>query len=205
MCKMKVAVNKLMLGSRELGWELWDGKGVLEQTTKQIKDTIKSGERVYGLMIGKSGELELDTVGFFTTDLMLHSHIGNYKPMTDGAGVTNQVLICVGCKTSGGKKSFDCISSNFEQMKISEEEMKAYLKIGLVTSGVKLVGDEIEVAPVETERIDSNAGKQREKKDLKEKRDKEKITSMGCLRFEGLCRKNIGKKKSCSYGNAHEK
>ena len=178
MCKMKVAVNKLMLGNRELGWELWDGKGVLEQTSKQIKDAIKTGERVYGLIIGKSGELELDTAGFFTTDLMLHTHIGNYRSMTDEAGVTNQALICVGCKTSGGKKAFDCISSRFEQMKVSEEEMKAYLKIGLVTSGARLVGDEIEVAPVETARIDSNAGKQREKKDLKETRDKEKITSM---------------------------
>lgn len=83
-------VNKLMLGSRELGWELWDGKGILEQTSKQIKDTIISGERVYGLIVGESGELELDTDGFFTTDLMLHSHIGCFRTMSSGAN--NRIL-----------------------------------------------------------------------------------------------------------------
>ena len=172
MCKMKVAINKLMLGNRELGWELWDGKGVLEQTSRQIKDAIKNGERVYGLKLDKNEELTLDADGFFTTDLMLHSHIGNYKSMTSDAGVTNQVMVCVGSKTAGGKKVYDCISSRFEQIRVSEEEMKAYLKIGLVTSGAKLNGEEIVVASMESKKLESGTEKQVEKKEQKVKPEK---------------------------------
>ena len=172
MCKMKVAINKLMLGNRELGWELWDGKGVLELTSRQIKDAIKSGERVYGLKLDKSEELTLDAEGFFTTDLMYHSHVGNYKSMTNDACVTNQVLVCVGSKTAGGRKVFDCISSRFEQIRVSEEEMKAYLKIGLVTSGAKLNGEEIVMASMESEKQDTGSGKQTDKKEQKGKPEK---------------------------------
>lgn len=167
MCKMKVVVNQLVLGNRELGWELWDGKGILEQTSRQIKDAINKGEKVCGLMVGKSGELELDAEGFFTTDLMIHSHIGNYRSMTNDASVTNQVLVCIGSKTIGGKRVYDCISSRFEQLKVSEEEMRAYLKIGLVTSGARLNGEEIEVASLENEKKEPE--KQAEKKDRQTK------------------------------------
>lgn len=37
MCKMFV-VNSLYLGNRSLGLELWDGKGVVEMTEKQVRD-----------------------------------------------------------------------------------------------------------------------------------------------------------------------
>ena len=150
MCEMKVAVNKLMLGNRELGWECWDGKGVLELTSKQIRDLIIRGDKVCGLTIDEDGELVLDS-GFFCTDLMTHAHVGNYKHIMNDAGVTNQVLVCIGSKVAGGKRYYDCISSRFEQLRITEDEMKAYIKIGLVTSGARLIGEEIEVASTQPE------------------------------------------------------
>ncbi len=151
MCKMKIVVNKLMLGNRELGYECWDGSGVLELTGKQIKDSIRKGEKVCGLTIDGDGELILDADGYFTRDIMLHSHIGNYKAMSSETGLTNHYLVCIGSRNSGGKRTFDCISSRFELIRVSEEEMGAYLKIGLVSSGARLVGDEIEVASTRPE------------------------------------------------------
>ena len=154
MCKMRAAVSRLMLGSRELGWEIWSGKDVMEMTAKQIKDTIMAGNKVCGLTIGKDGALELDKEGFFTTDMTVHSHIGNYRTMREDS-VVNLLYVCVGSHEEAGKTVYDCISSRFEQAKLTEEDMRAYLKIGIVSGGAKLDGEKIILASLEFEKKES--------------------------------------------------
>ena len=96
MCKMNIVVNKLVLGNRELGWELWSGKEVMEYTSKQIKDMIKAGkQKICGLKIGDNDELLLDKDGFFTTNMMVHSHIGSWKSMEEESMVNN-LYFCIG-------------------------------------------------------------------------------------------------------------
>lgn len=152
MCKMNVVVNKLVLGNRELGWECWDGKQVAEFTSKQLKDIIREGkQKVCGLRIGEGGELELDKEGFFTINMMVHSHIGSWKSMEE-EGMANLLYVCIGTHEESGKVVYDCISSRFEQAKISDSDMRAYLKIGIVSGGAKLDGDRIVVASLETEK-----------------------------------------------------
>jgi hypothetical protein len=142
---MNVVISKLMLGNRELGWECWDGSKVAEYTSKQLADIIKAGkQKVCGLKIG-DGELELDKEGFYTTNMMVHSHICSWKPM-DEESMANVLYTCIGTRTASGKKVYECISSRWEQLKLSEEDMRAYLKMGIVASGAKLDGDKIEVA-----------------------------------------------------------
>lgn len=153
MCQMRIVVNRLMLGNRELGYELWSGKDVMEMTSNQIKNLIKAGTKVCGLTIGKSGELELDREGFFTTNMTVHSHIGSWKPMNED-GVANLLYVCIGKHTEGGKTVYDCISSRFEQAKIAETDMRAYLKIGIVSGGAKLDGDNIVLADLEFPKSD---------------------------------------------------
>lgn len=148
MCQMRIAVNRLMLGNRELGYELWSGKDVMELTANEIKKLIKAGTKVCGLTIGKSGELELDKDGFFTTNMTVHSHIGSWKPMNEG-GVANLLYVCIGKHEENGEVVYDCISSRFEQAKITEADMKAYLKIGIVSGGAKLDGDNIILAELD--------------------------------------------------------
>lgn len=149
MCRMNVVVNKLVLGNRELGFECWDGKQISEFTAKQLKDMIRAGkQKVCGLKIGANGELELDKEGFFTTNMMVHSHIGSYKSMEE-EGMANLLYVCIGTHEEAGKVVYDCISSRFEQAKISESDMRAYLKIGIVSGGAKLDGDKIVVASLE--------------------------------------------------------
>ncbi|MBQ7507021.1 MAG: hypothetical protein IJT05_06790 [Lachnospiraceae bacterium] len=178
MCRTLFVVNKLMLGNRELGWELFDGEGVLEQTSRQIKDAIKKGERVYGLKMDKEENLVLDTDGFFTTDLMLHSHINSFKSMTGEANVTNKYLVCTGSRMAGGKKVYSAVSSRFEQItNISEEEMKVFLKLGICTSGARLVGNEIEVATVKEEKAGKGSTKQLEKKEVELKASRAAATN----------------------------
>lgn len=152
MCKMNIVVNKLVLGNRELGWELWSGKEVMEYTSKQIKDMIKAGkQKICGLKIGDNDELELDKEGFFTTNMMVHSHIGSWKSMEEESMVNN-LYVCIGSHEESGKVVYDCISSKFEQAKISENDMRAYLKIGIVSGGAKLDGEKIVLAGTELEK-----------------------------------------------------
>lgn len=152
MCKMNIVVNKLVLGNRELGWELWSGKEVMEFTSKQLKDMIKAGkQKVCGLKIGDNDELELDKEGFFTTNMMVHSHIGSWKSMEEESMVNN-LYVCIGSHEEAGKVVYDCISSKFEQAKIPENDMRAYLKIGIVSGGAKLDGEKIVLAGTEFEK-----------------------------------------------------
>lgn len=152
MCKMNIVVNKLVLGNRELGWELWSGKEVMEYTSRQLKDMIKAGkQKVCGLKIGDNDELELDKEGFFTTNMMVHSHIGSWKSMEEESMVNN-LYVCIGSHEESGKMVYDCISSKFEQARISENDMRAYLKIGIVSGGAKLDGEKIVLAGTELEK-----------------------------------------------------
>lgn len=159
MCRMNVVVNKLVLGNRELGFECWDGKQIAEFTAKQLKDIIRAGkQKVCGLKIGANGELELDKEGFFTTNMMVHSHIGSYKSMEE-EGMANLLYVCIGTHEESGKVVYDCISSRFEQAKISESDMRAYLKIGIVSGGAKLDGDKIVVASLEVAKTEPKVEK----------------------------------------------
>lgn len=146
MCK--VVVLREMLGNRETGWTLFDGKQVMEMTSRQIKDTIAKGSKVCGLKIGYDGELERDMEGFYCTNIMEHRHCGNYSPMVEG-GMANLFYICIGSHEENGEMVYDCISTRFEQLKIAEPEMKAYLKIGVVSAGVKEVDGKLVVADLE--------------------------------------------------------
>ena len=150
MCKMRVAVLREMLGNRELCWTLWNGKEVMELTARQIKDCIKKGNKICGLIVGKSGELEFDRNGFFTTNIMEHRHCGNYVPMVTDECVANLFYIVIGSHIENGAVVYDCISTKFEQTTITESDLRAYLKIGIVSAGAKLnEKDEIVVAPLE--------------------------------------------------------
>lgn len=163
MCEMRVVINKVMLGQRELGWELWSGKDVMELTSVQIKSLIKKGEKVCGLVIGKDGELVLDKEGFFTTNMCLHSHVGNWKPMVEGS-MANLLYVCVGSHEENEVVSYDCISSRFERAKFTEADMKAFLKIGIVSGGAKLDGERIVLASLKYDKPEEKATGLEEKK-----------------------------------------
>lgn len=149
MCKMNVVVNRVMLGSRELGWEVWNGRCIEEYTSRQLADMIRGGrDKVYGLRIGRSGELEADMENFFTTSIMEHRHTGNYRAMESERPV-NMSYICWGVDNRDGEKAYKCISNKFEQSVLSEEEIKAYLTLGVLTGGARLKDGKVEAAVME--------------------------------------------------------
>lgn len=149
MCQMRVVVLKEMLGNREICWSLWNGREVMELTSKQIKDTIKAGHKVCGLMIGTSGELELDKEGFYCNNIMEHRHSASYKPMVEENCMANMFYIVIGKEVVNSETVYNCISTKWEQAKILEADLRAYLKIGVVSAGAKLVDDKIVLADLE--------------------------------------------------------
>lgn len=142
MCKMRVVIRREMLGAREQAWSLWSGKDIIELTSKQIKDLVSKGEKVYGLKVA-NGELVPDNEGFFTSNIMEHRLSNNFKPMIESDIMVNQFYICVGSRMTGRDKVYDCISTRFEQVTLTEADMKSYLKLGVVSGGARLEGDKI--------------------------------------------------------------
>ena len=151
-----------MLGAREQAWSIFNGKMIVEMTTKEIRDSIKAGIKICGLKLSDNNPgLELDTEGFFTTNLMEHRHCNNFKPMIESDCMANMMFTVIGSHVENERTMYDCISSQFEQTKLTGDEVKTYIKLGLICSGAKLDGDKIIVAPLEYEK---EAPKTEEKK-----------------------------------------
>lgn len=151
MCKMRVVVRREMLGAREQAWSVWSGKDVMEYTGNQIRNMIKSGQKVCGLAL-KDNELVPDTEGFFTTNIMEHRYCGNFTPMMEGDVTANVFYIVIGSHEEKGAVYFECISTKFEQAKFTEPDVKAYIRLGIISGGARLENDKIVLASLEYEK-----------------------------------------------------
>lgn len=168
MCKMRVVVRREMLGAREQAFSVWNGKEVVEYTGNQIRSMIKSGQKVCGLAM-KDNELVPDAEGFFTTNIMEHRYCGNYTPMLESEGITANVFyIVIGSHEEKGVTNFDCISTKFEQTSFNESDVRAYIRLGIISGGARLGADDrIELASLEYEKAEET--KTMEKKGEKKK------------------------------------
>ncbi len=150
MCTMRVVVVREMLGTRETGWSLFDGRQLMEKTSKEIKELIKSGKKVCGLTLDGDGELAMDKEGFFCRNILEHRHCGNYKPMLEEDFSANLFYIVIGRHTENEKTVYDCISTRFERLTLTEEDVRAYLRVGVISAGCRIGADnKIELAPLE--------------------------------------------------------
>ena len=139
MCK--VVVLREMLGARETNYSLWDGRQVVEMTAKQIKDAIKSNIKICGLALDAEENLVLDKDGFYCNNIMEHRHCGNYSAMIadDGMLAANLFYIVIGSeKAKDGTTTYQGISTRFERLRLSEADLRAYLKIGVISAGCKI-------------------------------------------------------------------
>ena len=152
MCRKLVAVNKLGLGTRELGWEVFSlPRGeVLEFTTKQLRDIIKGGkDEVYGLKVAENGiDLVFDE-SFYTRNLMYKVHINSLVPLVEDECMVNLFYIVIGSHKENGVTMYDVVSSRFERTSFTEEKVKTLLEMGVISGGAKLENGKIVVAPLE--------------------------------------------------------
>ena len=151
-----IVINKLSLGKRELGWELYSlPKGeILEFTSKQVKDLINEGViGVYGLEISKeTGELVFDK-SFYVTNMMNKTHINTLTPLNKESSL-NKVYTVIGTHKTKKGLMYDVISSRYERRSFDEAELKALLKTGMVSGGATIIEDEIVLARFDKPVID---------------------------------------------------
>ena len=153
MCRKLVVTNEIFLGTRAICYEAYSlPKGeVVELTEKQIKDTLKglTKDEVYGLRLSEAGELELDTDGFFTTNMMKKIHTNTLIPMVEDDCLANQFYIVIGTHKDKGITMYDVISSRYERTSFTEEKVKTLLDMHIISAGAKMQGDNVIVAPLE--------------------------------------------------------
>ncbi len=150
MCKRKfVVINKLGLGSREVGVETWSlPKGeLMEFTSKQLKDIIRAGkDEVYGLTISDDEDTLVFDKEFFTTNMMNKTHINNYTPITECDLMVNLFYIVIGSYKEKDGMVYDLISSKYERTQVSEEKLKMMFTMGLISGGAKVEDGKVVVA-----------------------------------------------------------
>lgn len=152
MCRKIVVMNELVLGNRNLGYEVLSlPKGeVVEFTAKQLKDLIISGrEEVYVLTVSKeTGELIPDE-SFYCTNYMVKSHINSLVPKFESNSLVNLFYVVIGTHKEKGVTVYDVVSSRYERATLTAEKVKIMLDMGIISAGAKLENGEILVAPLE--------------------------------------------------------
>lgn len=143
MCK--VAINRLFLGARELGWELWNGKEIIEMTSGQIKTALKNGRsEILGLCLDEKGELQLDKEGYMMQNIMCKVHIGKLTPMIeDELVMMNIFYYVVGIEEQEGEILYQVVSSRFARETLKAEKLLALYDLGAVAGGMKVENEKI--------------------------------------------------------------
>lgn len=148
MCKL-VVINKLYLGNRELGYELFDLNKleVVEMTAGQIKLALKAGKEILGVKVSAGNELVLDKEKYFMNNLMKKVHINKLEPLYEAENsLANIFYYVVGVCDKNGKRYYNVVNSRFGRTKMTEDLVKAYIPIGIIAGGVKIENNEIIVS-----------------------------------------------------------
>ena len=153
MCRKLVVTNEIFLGTRAICYEAYSlPKGeVVELTEKQIKDTLKgfTTDEVYGLRLSEAGELELDTDGFFTTNMMKKIHTNTLVPMVEDGCLANLFYIVMATHKDKANTMYDVISSRYERTSFTEEKVRTLLDMHIISAGAKMQDGKVVVAPLE--------------------------------------------------------
>ena len=147
MC-MKYLVNREDLGKRVTGYMFYeaDSKSFVGMTEKQIINTLKKGERLYGLILDSEGNITMDTEGFKTSNYMVRSGINNLVPAVDSDMPANMMYVVVGMKkVEGGEDVYEVVNSRYARLEMLEGKVRMLLEFGCIQGGVYLEGKKLKV------------------------------------------------------------
>lgn len=153
MCRKLIVTNKISLGTREICWEAFAlPKGeVVELTRKQLIDSLKGigKDEVYGLKLSETGDLEFDTEGFFTVNMMNKIHTNTLIPLAESDCLANLFYIVIGTRQEGKETLYEAVSSRYERTTFNESKIKTLLEMNVISGGAKSENGKIIVAPLE--------------------------------------------------------
>lgn len=145
MCMKKFVVQRQMLGTREQGWSLWNGKEIVEMTSNEIKKALRKNEEIYGLVEDVNGNLVVDSDNFYCRNVMEHRQVNNYEPMLKIENPLVNLFYIVMGKTEDGL--YEVVSSRFERTTLSEDMLKMYYQMNIISAGAKVDANGCVVLP----------------------------------------------------------
>ncbi len=135
--------NGNFLGQKLIGWDVYDSKskGFIGLTQKQIINKLKSGERVYGFILGMEDEkevLKLDKENFSMSNLQIRSGVNTLSWMNEEDGSDMNMELVVVAVSGDKKKVYETVNARHARVDYSEEKIKMLLELGVPVAGVKL-------------------------------------------------------------------
>lgn len=133
----KVAINRVDLGSRVVGYEVLNpgvnGSEILGLAPQAMKEAVRSGE-VVGVTFNEAGELVPDEAKGFHS-MMVKSGAGTLNS-TDPNAVANILYVAWGREGD----NFKLVSSRFGHFTYCAEKVRALLDLGAVSGVVECDG-----------------------------------------------------------------
>ncbi len=132
-------VNAESLGKRLIGYQIYhsDTKEIVGYTEKQVLRTLREGKVIHGFILAED-EYALDGEGFHTTNIMMRTGMNNLKPLFELEYPMNQLYVVIKQIKQKGKNSFEVINSRYGRTVLSEEMIRTYLEMGIISGGVYL-------------------------------------------------------------------
>lgn len=142
MCKKLTAVYLETLGSRKIGWHLWNGSEEIGMTEAHLRNHLHNGGEVNGLKLTEQGDIETDPE--WGGVMLAKSGINTFSPIdpdTDLIAAKSFMLVRV--VQDGKSNRYEFITNRWGQEAMGEDQVRAMLTImpmgGIHMEGKKLV------------------------------------------------------------------
>lgn len=179
MCMKLLVINKLYLGNRELGYELYDltGGEVIEMTAGQIKQAIKGGKNILGVKVSSENELIPDAEGYYMRNLMKKVHINKLEPLYEcESSIANMFYYVTGTVIRNSVKVYKVVNSRFGRGEITGEKLKALYELGVMAGGVKVEHGKVMISEYIEHEEPCKEKEEPLEKEVKQEKDKKETT-----------------------------
>ena len=138
MCKRLTAAYLDRIGSRPVGWAVYNGKDYSFLSEKQVKTKIQQGILVNGLKLDAEENVVIDTE--FTRNLMAKSGL-TFQPIIeaedDEVSVMNKYYALVKVEKTDAETTYHFITNRCGREVFTEQKLKSLLEV-MEFGGVKL-------------------------------------------------------------------
>lgn len=143
MCK-KLTVNYVeVLGTRRIGWQLWDGCQMQGMTDAQIRSFVHSGGVVNGLLVTDDEQVVPDPV--WGGVVLEKSGINTFKPLDAEADLmATKSFMLVKVSRNGKESIYHFITNRWQIESMSEDKVRAILTL-MPMGGIQLDGKRLAV------------------------------------------------------------
>ncbi len=140
MC-MATVIFEEKLGRRREGWAVYLNKtqDFTWFSDKQVKAKIAAGEKVNGVMVTESGEVQMDET--FTTGLLAKTGLATFTPIKEDedSGVSKYFAVTKVIKGGKAGDRYELVSNRFKLEVVDENRLKALMSL-ISVGGARLDG-----------------------------------------------------------------